>query len=270
MSIHVAPYEPVIDERPVSELTFGLNEKTPEGRAETSTWVRTLLGDSGVQTAQGIVDQGCTGFYALGATLEMLNRLRVGLAGAGVGLPCYVPINRFCLAHNTIGGLEPGQQQNFAAYADLISRELTPEEDLKVALLNKARRLDKDTLGKTQRAVSDLLGGRDLEAIEEIANRPDNGGEPMSKRFEDDPSLMAKKRAEFGVLTAAALPWTCSEHKDLNFSCRYCVAQAIVDGPLTPVYLNGKEPSVLLADPAVEAAEIFVRVAKYTRRLARE
>jgi hypothetical protein len=269
MSIKVVPYQAVIDERPLSELNFGYNEISPEDREREAAWVREELVAMGVQTAQGIVDLGCTG-AANHLTSEEIPRLRLGLAGCGVGLPCYVPIGRFCLAHNTIGGLEPGQLPLHVENIARISRDLTPAEAAKVAVMEKSRRIEKDNLADTQKAVSRVLGGRDLDAVKEaLTNSPD-----QVLDLDEDPQTDLHNMA----LTPPRSPWRCTEHRDLNWSCRHCVAQAIVEGPLIPV-LAGKIMGELFETSfeeipryldRAEPFEVFVRAASFKVGLVRE
>jgi len=274
MSIKVVPYQAVIDERPISELNFGYNEISPEDREREDAWVRETLAFVNVHKAQDIVDLGCTGAIKY-LMVEQIERLRLGLAGAGVGLTCYVPIGRFCLAHNTIGGLEPGQECRHPEQVPEVSRDLTPSEAAKVAVMEKSRRIEKDSLPVTQNAVSRVLGGRDLDAVKEaLTNSPDQvldlDGDP------EDRSADAHNAARMPRLPP---PWKCTEHRDLNWSCRHCVAQAIVEGPLTPslmvkvsdTYDLEVTPDEIQAhQDRYSPFEVFVRAASFKRGLVRE
>jgi hypothetical protein len=84
--------------------------------------------------------------------------------------------------------------------------------------------------------------------------------------------------------------WTCPEHKKTNWACRYCAAQAVVEGALVPLYVleamhnedgSNDDVRVIVADQVeanlaehdktgAVAAHLFARVATFTRRLARE
>jgi hypothetical protein len=273
MSIKVIPHEPVVDERPISELNFGYNEFGEEDRLGEATWMRKKLAALDVQTAQGIVDLGCTGaIFSL--TVGEIARFRLGLAGSGVGLPCYVPITRFCLAHNTIGGLESGQVSRHSENVEKISRELTPVEAAKVRLMDKSRRIDKDTIVDTQKAVSSLLGGRDQEALREALTEPQDQVLDLDKSYSDPQTNLIN-----ASLTPRSVSWKCAEHRDLNWGCRHCVAQAIVEGPLVPVLRIGQHENDNLDMTPEEIQgymdrgapfEVLVRAAKFKTGLVRE
>lgn len=206
---------------------------------------RALLQRCQVQFAYDIEALGCTGAHAHGLTIEEITSLRLGLAGGGVGLPCFVGSDRFCLAHNTIGGLQDGQKQRYPEEVTKISRELTPEEKGKVAYTETVRRSGKGSVADQMAAAGGALSGfgelpRGTELVEDTGEAPIAlpPGIPM-------PALSYGK------------PFVCPEHVKLVWACRFCVAQAIVEGELAPVF------GVHFADKATADAaeeEILVMV----------
>lgn len=183
---------------------------------------RELLHRCGVKVASDIEQLGCTGAAKAGLTVEEIGELRLGIAGGGFGLPCYVDINRFCLAHNTIGGLQEQQVQRYLDYVGMVSRDLTPEEKGRIELIEAARRKDQgksmvERLGST----GDILRGR-----------------TMADGFEKDEGdpLAAAQAVPATRLVSADTVWVCPEHRKTNWACRYCAAQLIVEGDLVPSY----------------------------------
>jgi hypothetical protein len=268
MSVYVNPLDNLFrDTRSINDMPFGAGAPDREAEAQ---WVRATLATCDVHVAEDIELLGCTGAYAVlqhdmpeGAltgdpvltTLGAIKRLRLGLAGGGVGLPCFVPIDRFCLAHNTIGGLEPGQAQRHADQVNAISRELTPEEKGKIAVIELARKKGR----KDPIAASDILAGRDESVLEDAA--------PIA-----EPIAAPKHTAV----------WKCQEHTNTDWKCRYCIAQAIVDGPLAPVlFVDDGEDAIASGNTVEESIAAFdaggksrtcvnVRVATFTRKLSRD
>ena len=53
----------------------------------------------------------------------MAVRVRENMGGSGCGLPCYVPPDRFCMVHNTIG--VDGQSQRNPDGVSYCSHEVT-------------------------------------------------------------------------------------------------------------------------------------------------
>lgn len=220
------------DKRPIDEMTFGL-EAPEDERAAVADGVRQLLQECGCKTAEDIVKLGCTGVAehwmrelaasdvsetAADVAISAGQRLRLGLAGGGVGLPCFVAPDRYCLIHETIGGLQDGQLQRHAEFAEAISRELTPVERNRMKLTEVARRRHAGSLSDTTTAAANALGGRDLKALEDAF-----GG--------DVPAT-----APADTLVPAAAPWVCDQHKQPQWRCRHCVAQMIVEGTAEPTF----------------------------------
>ena len=244
-----------LDKRALSEMPFG--EGAPD-REDLADRVREMLDANGVRIADDINRLGCTGAVAL-HSVEDAQMLRMGLAGGGVGLPCFVPSDRFCLVHNTIGGLETGQKQYHEENVDRISRELTAQEQGRVILVNAARKAGR----KDANAAADILMGLDGGAVVE------------------------EETLRSGAVPAGGEAWECSEHRKTVWSCRYCVAQALVEGQLTPPFLlhetyaaenkyifsSGDNVIDVLDDSddsGAASGDLYVRVATFRRKLARD
>lgn len=176
---HTKPPEPqylfvtpdkIINRTPIEKMNFGADEK-PEERDAVVARVRSILKTCECVVADDIAALGCTGLAAHWGTptglLEAGKFLRLGIAGGGVGLPCFVPPTRFCLVHNTIGGLERGQVPEYPEQIDKVSRELELAERAHLAIVNQAQQVDDDSLRRTTRLASNILSGRDASAIEE-------------------------------------------------------------------------------------------------------
>jgi len=291
-----------LEQRLIYEMPFGFNKCTvdPTLSAMASTtwepsqaqlteqaWVRTYLADAGCVVAGDIEQLGCTGVLRhegmchdgdtateeqiIAGTIAAGTRLRLGLAGSGVGLPCFVPPTRFCLVHNTIGGLEDEQVVHHGLYIERVSRPLTPAEEAKTVVMRHAGQM------KSVGELNDFIAGRS----------------PLDVEGDDEPELPISK--------LGAQSWTCEEHATTVWSCRYCLAQAVVEGPLIPVTLvashakldaDGKMTTPidsefrLSGDAGVAAvlkdfegdrirsgsimADVWVRVAAFSRKLARD
>ncbi len=281
-----------LDKRPISEMAFGAEEKTPARQTDTADRVRGVLAACGVAIADDINRLGCTGVLAKAkaakeekndvfadedrhAAIDVAKFLRLGLAGGGVGLPCFVPSTLYCLVHNTIGGLQDNQKALYPECVGMISRPLTDAERGQFELVNAVRKKSRNNPDEA----ADILSGR-----EQVPGVVETGeGDDL-----DDDDVQVLQGARLGAQT-----WKCPEHTTTNWACRYCVAQAIVEGPLVPlVIVSGSRAEGELsrtgqvmsasASPSVEAAlescnargdtvvELFVRVATFTRKLSRD
>lgn len=256
--------------------------------------VRSLLGICGVKVVDDITKLGCTGCVAHGLQIAEIRFLRLGLAGAGVGLPCFVPGTRYCLAHETTGGLQKGQQPFHEGRIEAISRPVTPEEHAHAALIGEAQHASRQgdahamlhgralPAGWTPGPVDDLLAAGATEVTS--AGRLDPPG----------PDAPFRRFIDGGAIT----PWSCREHAKTVWSCRYCVAQAIVEGDLMPTFVLGvTTPPDLTVDPpreggfqvteecagdrvdaeiadedkaGAESVKLYVRVATFTRKLSKD
>ncbi len=289
------------DVRLISDMRFGVNyspaetirdaqgniiskvwEPTPEQEQEQA-WVREYLAKSGCVYARDIETLGCTGVAKLAqhgapeVAIAVGTRLRLGLGGGGVGLPCFVPPNLFCLVHNTIGGLQDHQKQLHSEMVGAISRELTPQERIQVGLTDKARRMRG---GDRTTEAMDVLSGQNQDVLAEVAESLEDA--------HDERVLEESKLDDSGPVPFVPLKaWKCAEHTTTNWACRYCLAQAVVEGPLVPTFIARDDLSVALGvrfcavteiPGEIVAAEqsmakqlqIFVRVATFTRKLARD
>lgn len=262
------------DKRPIEEMNFGAEEKDEVKRKEVCTRVRDILKTCGVKVADDIAELGCTGFAAVGpgaqamsdvsysdAIIRLGKFLRLGLAGGGVGLPCFVPPTRYCLIHETIGGLESGQEARHPEMVASISRELTPVETVRVRVIEKARNSGKNKTGDQIAHAVEVFA--DPTGVLEEA--PNESPEPVPR---------------------SELNWKCPEHTELKWNCRYCAAQAIVEGPLEPTYTvesSAKDLEIEHVEASAvpeylascekdnaTAVAVFVCVATFTRKLAKD
>jgi len=277
------------DRRLISEMQFGFEagkglseEDRAAAQAAVTDRVRAALIAYGCTIADDINRLGCTGVAKMCPApvdpVAAIEALRIDLAGGGVGLPCFVPPTRFCLGHNTIGGLEDKQTPYHSSYVSAISRALTPEEEAKVAATDRVRRMKRTD-------AEEFIAGRSAAEAEE-AVRGTDAAEP-----DDNARLDALLREVEAKLQCASLPpWKCEEHAKTDWACRHCVAQAIVEGALTPTYYGeasgGAEDARTLIQTATQddvqawlnemdtagatQTHLFVRVATFTRKLSRD
>ncbi len=273
------------DMRLIAEMRFGVNYSPPTPRKEDSrewtptpeqeqeqAWVREYLASCMCVHARDIETLGCTGVAKFEAgqaeAVKAGTRLRLGLGGGGVGLPCFVPPTRFCLVHNTVGGLQEWQMQHHPEYVNTISRALTPQERIQVGLTDKARRMRG---GDRTTEAMDVLSGQNQDVLEEVASGLED--------VHDEKVLEERELNDSGpVPFVPSKTWKCIEHSETNWECRYCLAQAVVEGPLDPVGFLHLDESVerpmqdledALATSGASIVEVYVRVATFTRKLAR-
>lgn len=232
------------DERTLDEINF-----TMDGDPRVSVSfvpVRAILRAAGADTAQDILDLGCTGLTAALAEkdvhwLDDTRKVCSGMAGAGFGLTCYVPPTRFCLVHNVIGALEPGQESKHIEGLPLCSRELTDEER------KMAAAMDILTQGKPQ---------------DEPAPAP------------------APTAAPAGSPIALYDGFACPEHREPVWRCRYCLAAAVIAGDFEPMtvvrtvnengngaFHAGEQLELLLTDSTFTTVELYVRAAVWQQKL---
>lgn len=250
------------DTRQIAEVTFA------EGDPNKAAAVRGVLGRIPVVTAEDLHGLGCTGLTLHGITVEEAKFVRENMGGAGFGLTCYVNLNRYCLVHETIGGLQDGQVPRHVEAYPHMSRELTTKERFHVDLIESVRR-EKDR----SKALDMLMGKVMPEAVKTVR-------ENFAEFENETPSTWVETP-----------PWQCSEHGKTLWSCRFCVASEIVKGALVPKFLMGhaeEGTTVLIEDiDQVEPADIderigkldaagasatglYVQVARWVRKLARD
>lgn len=269
------------DTRSIDEMPFGSGAADPQSTAKA---VRALLRQCGVTVAHEIETLGCTGASAKGLTTTQIYELRMGLGGGGVGLTCFVPPTRYCLAHSTIGGLQVGQASRFPEEINKISRELSPREKGQVELIEASRRVRGGNLDERLMKTADALSGRDLPPGVEREDESDTGfedGQPYQQVAEQTrrpQTLRASTLTQDGDLIENS--FVCPEHRSPIWSCRYCVAQMIVEGPLEPMYVAsvdgamhaaGVDVAMVLQNHAnANAVDVYVLAARYTQKLARD
>lgn len=278
------------------------HEELEEPRLKELEQVRAFLKNAGIVVAQQIWDLGCTGFFSLTrekklfdsdeAAIERLNWFHQCLEGSGAAMTCYVDRDHYCHIHRTVGGLQEGQESRHAEVVSRMSRELTLEERGHIAFVDKARRQPGATGAERMIKAHTMLTGADQTGLPVVAwpdtegPRWGDGVSPASPE-EDAQARLNKVREvadkvgldldELGSVTA----FTCPDHKDPLLSCRCCLAQLVVDGPLAPVLGFSSEEGVITLIEADEAEKyvqefggdglkLFVQAASWTRRLARD
>jgi len=209
------------DNRSIDDMAFGDGFPDREAVAER---VRAALRACGVNFAHEIETLGCTGALAKGLSVEDIRELRMGLGGGGVGLPCFVPPTRFCLAHNTIGGLQEQQQPRYPEQTDKISRPLNAAEKGQMEYIESARRVRGSNLDDRLMKTADALRGRELPPGVEITADDVADAEPVQ------PPVLDRKIA-----------FVCPEHDKKRWNCRYCVAEMIVAGELAPSFATAAD-----------------------------
>jgi hypothetical protein len=211
------------DERALAELRFANHILDDAERAIKESDVRRVLGFCDVTVAQDIIDLGCTGvlsallaYHAVYANdwlkiaLQQTQGILENIGGSGTGLPCYVSPQHFCLIHNCVGALEPGQT-GLDAHPGMI-RDLIADE----ALHAKAMGALAD-----QHAVEGLQEHFKAEVEKEDPTRPNEVGQikrlvgPVDDYCVDLASIQMKP--------------ICSDHPDMpSLDCKACVAVAIL------------------------------------------
>lgn len=175
----------------------------------------TVLQANGVNTVGDLLT-GCTGLFLHHFSAEFIKSVRLALAGTGVGLPCFVPPSLFCLAHSTIGGLEPGQPNppDFDVWRDKLTRPLTLKEEAESKFIEKVRHARGKTSNERLTQALDALTGHD-----------------PAKEFFDDADAISDNRVlpHAPVQSSVVGPaFTCTEHASPNLGCRFCIASIIV------------------------------------------
>lgn len=238
-------------------------------REAVAASVRQLLGAAEITTAQAIIEHGCTGLFGKLNSIEAVREVRDNMGGSQIGLPCYIGNDRYCLIHQTIGGLQENQEPKFAKYATAISRELTDAERGYRKVVENARR---------KQGPNRMADAREMLQADEEARRKrhKNGG------VTDQETTLPSSPPDL------ADHFKCAEHGELFLGCRFCVAQAIVEGPLEPKFFvhHGEATSIMLddwrdgtaaqekldqlTDSGVNKAAVYALVASFRRKLARD
>lgn len=219
--------------------------------------------------------------------IDVIRFLRIGLAGSGVGLPCFVPPNRYCHGHEVIGGLQDKQEAHHLEQISSISRELQPEEKAHNELIREAQHASEE------RGAAELLRGRRMP--EGWMQESVDGGEAVSPvspmttaALSGMPDVVGAARArlpERKVESHSPVSFHCPEHDEPSWKCRYCVAQMIVEGELEPVFavrpdIGGFTKASVSAGEAqseigyldsagANRVDLYVLAATFTRKLAR-
>jgi hypothetical protein len=240
-----------------------------------------------VKTRDDIEELGCTGCTSYGLSIDDIQFMRVGLAGSGVGLPCFVPPDRYCVAHGVSGGLQDGQTVRWGEFVDKVARPLTPAEQAHDKLVSAARKSERE------HGAHSLLHGHTMPAGWHEVEEADGvvGGAQIEETLAE---AVEGLRAEGGIddivkCGTMRFQWRCDEHDKTDWGCRQCVAQAVVEGELMPVCVlrvehptseSGFTPefdgSVVEKEIADEdtansnSVKLYVRVATFTRKLARD
>lgn len=272
-------------------------------RLKEQELVRLLLERAGIETGQQIMDQGCTGLYKRllekklfdnpAAAQERARWVHLNLGGSGLGLTCYVPLTRYCLVHGVIGGLQEEQASQFADQVPLMSRELEPKEKGHVAFIEAARRRGGADTTESMQAAKEMLAGRKIPddvPIVSWGGETEGGlgiGGPMTSQAsaEDNANVALDKinetLKEVGMQQLPA-PWKCPEHSKTIWSCRFCIAQAIIDGPLVPrmvlenvgetkpFEIPSEDVDKRMAESEASQMRLYAQVASWSRRLARD
>lgn len=279
-----------LESTPIAELILAMRPTGRTKEAEPGTGIivpelsvdnemRTnalaILGTLDVTTAGTLIDLGCTGLTARGARVDQIRDVRSALEGSGLGLPCFVGTDRFCLAHGGIGGLQDGQQQRYVESLPSMSRALEPRERAHVEMIESARRME----GGKRAAVDALSGKRVSDGfLQDVTQGLEQPGEaPAVVDVPPTPAAVARAEDAF----------KCPEHGKTYWNCRYCVAAEIVNGPFEPTYVVDSDPGTLVKVAYVKASEldtklsdlddagavsvhVYVRVAEYRHKLARD
>jgi hypothetical protein len=273
----MAPVDPP-DTRLLEEIPFASDVRDVEARKLVVARVLGILKAAGAETGQDVIDLGCTGLGGVEAGINDAIFVRENMAGAGFGLTCYVGPDRYCLVHETIGGLQTDKRQEprHVGYLAQVSRELTEAERQHVGIVESARRVKaREGINKRETAreiLNEGPQGLPLEGADELAEEMRRHGSTHGSFIPDE-------------------PFTCPEHDKLLWRCRFCVAAEIVKGELIPSFLfapategnsveadnfstiepNDIESRVAEMDgKGLDAAAVFVKVAVWRRKLARD
>lgn len=242
--------------------------------------VRNILRESGCVTDDDIVNLGCTGLMLKlvrapvltisGNALAMAVRVRENMGGSGCGLPCYVPPDRFCMVHNTIGGLERGQSQRNPDGVSYCSHEVTGAQAAHMQAVQAKITQEGLKEGAKLFGLEPVEDGGVLGAVDPIG--PEGELQDRSSEFVGVGDKLASRDGRY----------YCMEHgntrlAETDWVCQYCLAASIANGgsPQVQVVTPGHTPNSIatlqrcLRDDYPEVS-VVVTVAKWTRKLVRE
>jgi hypothetical protein len=271
------------DERPIGEIHFAQDVAPMGGDIEAAIRVDFLA--CGCKVGQDIIDLGCTGLAlklqeqavlahregfggssppSTESIVQAAEYIRKNMAGSVCGLPCYVPRDRFCLVHNTVGGLQVSgnfdgpQPSRHPEALSFMSRELTEEEQKKVAGIN-----------------AKLAADAKEKALAEYG----------AEEIEDEATLDSAISAPSCPIPQP--PFKCPDHKEPDWDCRKCIAQAIAEGTDSVVVelhggggKRGASNGLVLGSLTAALADIeqgnlnwvslFVRAASWSKKVTRD
>lgn len=261
------------DERPLAEINFAMDASS-ELRGTLAKETRAVFEDAGARIGQDIIDLGCTGLSVkLRGSAGWGQRIATArryMSGSICGLPCYVPPDRFCLVHNGPGALQlrgnmdGPQAARHPEGVALCSRELTDAE----------------------RAAREGVQAKIMADATDEATR-------MGAEIVSEPSARPPTEVELAVLSSeGAIPaswrFKCPEHTAFETKCRFCLAQAVVEGPFDPLvqlrYCVTENGSWSIVDSLASTAgvelllpvttavdvQLYVLAARWVRKLTRE
>jgi len=265
------------DTRPLGEIRFAADLPASDSarREGIEANIRDFLHRIGVGIGQDIIDMGCTGLaqgfckllsaeYPSGdyskQAVDIACQIRRNMAGSVCGLPCYVPRDRYCLVHDTIGGLQttgnfdgPQAQRHAEAVLNM-SRELTEDERQKMAGIEAKLSADAKAAALAEYGATDLddelVEGASVEEVAAPASCP-----------------------------IPQPPFKCPDHAEPDWDCRKCIAQAIVEAVAVPhmLLIDGEMRCMPLVDAlqgvdtgACRRVELWVRVASWSKKVTRD
>jgi hypothetical protein len=262
------------DDRLTENILFAQDEPSTI-RDRDCRKVRSILIASGAGTARDVIGLGCTGLAFARADSMPLEKViaelifaRSHMAGAGFGIPCYVPPTQFCLIHNTIGGLQPNQVPRHPEGLNFCSRALTREEQRHAAGMQAL--INEEGADKVKK----LFGAEKVDPaipdVQEVAPEVPTVAPAVPTIAPAISTPMAVMHARF----------FCPEHATLVWACRYCLAVAVVNGPLQPdvfVECRRRDKSIdsteienlgaVLGDEGSIEVTAFVRVKCWKRQM---
>lgn len=262
------------DTRPLTEIRFAQSRQDSAVEAT----IREAFSRAGVRIGQDIIDLGCTGFVSrslpaqqgegssredVAAVLSLGKMVRENMDGSVCGLPCYVPRDRFCLVHDTIGGLQQignldgPQACRHSEALPYMSRELNDEEAARVNLIKNKQLADARTSAL-----------RDYDACE--VEETDVQADPIEE-------------VETLSCPVPTAPFKCSEHEEPNWGCPKCLAQAVAEQKKVDTFVGADlypsmsfflgrdlEPELeSLARGEVDVVTLWVRAAVWTKKVVR-